>query len=328
MPDLIELLDSVAADETTTEAPAETPETEAPAAEAADSDTPEPEAPAEAAPAPEAVDLFTDEALATPAGVKAAREALQAERATFRGERDRKFLKLRSWERKLNERTNKFKAIADERAAQYKAEDATLQDIFDNGNADKLLSYLAHRTGREPVKVIEALNMAAMGRKRAPEPDAATKALQARIDKFEAAQAEQAEQAEVQKNDAWVKQRVSEMVELARTVPHAKLLVERSPQAVGAQLAQIKKEAWQATGQAISDQEAVDTLEKNLAALASIVAGHGQTPAKSGKPQTNTSLTARQVASAGTPRNLADMSDDEHTRALANDDEFFDALFG
>lgn len=334
MSDLAELLDAVDAETPTPEAPAEgeaEAQPEAPAETAEESATPEAAAtappPAEASPP----DLLSDEALAaldSPEAVRAAVDALKAERTTFRKERDQKFLSLRRWERQQKQRETKFKQIVDERSAQFKAEDDTLKDIFDNGNADKLLSYLAHRTGREPVKVLEAINLAAMGRKAAPEANAETKALQARLDAFEAEKREAEQRAKAQQDDAWVAQRVSAMVELAQTRPHAKILTAQNPRAVGKQLVEIKKEAYDATGAPISDQEAVDILEQNLAALALLASGHGQTPPKSENKPKTTTLTSRQVASSGTPLSLSKLSEDEHTQALANDDEFMSALFG
>lgn len=337
MPDLVELLDAADAETPTPDAPAEgaaeatTPaETLAEGEQNPDPDAPpSPEAPATAAPS--APDPLSDEALAaldSPESVRAAVDALKAERSTFRKERDQKFLSLRRWERQQKQREARFKAVLDERTAQFKAEDDTLKDIFDNGNSDKLLSYLAHRTGRDPLRVLEAINLAALGKKAAPEPNAEVKALQARLDAKEAAERENAQKQQAEQTDAWVAQRVSAMVELAKTKPHARLLTERSPKAVGKQLVEIKKEAYEATGAPISDQEAVDVLEQNLAALALIAAGHGQAPTKPETKPKTTTLTSRQVASSGAPLSLTQLSDEEHTRALANDDEFMGALFG
>lgn len=314
---LLDASDAEASDET------ETPEAEAPA----EAEAPEPAAPEPAAEAPAGADdeaLFSDEALATPAGVAAARDALRARRKAFARERDSKFLELRA----RTERAKARDAKATELVKSVEQREARVNRLVAGDvSPSEALEILAQVSGKDAIKVLESINLAAAGKR---PPDAAVKKLEAEIAEMRRereTERETAKQRQDRESEAQlVQRRTAEMLELAQTVPHAKLLIEHSPAEAGERLVRIKIEAHEA-GKPITDQEAVERLEAYLAKVANLYAAPGQVTgagnaAKPGSAKQKT-LTSAQVAAEGSTRQL---TEDEYLEA--NAESILQDLFG
>lgn len=297
-----------AAPETADAAPEAAPE----AAEAT------PEAAPEAAPAPPA-DLFSDEALSTPEGVRAARDKIREQARA----RDRKALEFQRRERQIREREARLKQESKAAKAQAELYQAALGKL--RGSPDDVISALGTLTGRDGAKVYEEITLALVGKKPAAQASPEIAELKAEIAELRKAREAEQQQAVSAQEAAFVARRADELLELARSKPRARILIDRSPKSVRDQLVTLKREAYEA-GNPISDAQAVEQLESYLEALSQTVAGgvatSAATPQKPGSG-VQKSLTAAQVASSASTR---PMTDDEHIAALASDNEFLTAL--
>jgi hypothetical protein len=280
-------------------------------------------------------DPFSDEALATPDGIKAARVVIDEARESKR-KQDRKYLKLESREQKFNHRIEQI--TARERAVEAKQHqiDASLRAIF-SGTGDTVLNGLQQLAGRDPVKLVEELNRAVLGR---PAPNAATDALQQRIAQLEHSIVQERQQAQAQLQAAQHRQKIDEakqqFVQMASGDPNqwpllAGYAAENKQEVADA--AENILDAADQRGEVMTWADACDQLENQLKKF-QLTSSGGQSPAAApaakpgvGRvPNANVpgsaqrspaqSLTARQVASGGSQR---EMSEEEHLAALAED---------
>lgn len=305
--DLMQLLDAAETD--AAEAPA------APTPEAKPDATPEPKAEAKAPeakpapkepaapPAPSDADeaLFTDEALAKPEGIKAAREALRNSRRDFAQQRDRKVIELKQRGERLKKQQAKF---ADEQRAADAKEAARIKRR-DAGTPSELLDALGEWYGTgDGIKALEMLNLAAAGKR--PAEDKVAK-LEKEIADLKAGKSKETEAAEAAQRQRIIAERSHDLMTLARELPHAKLYIEDEPHDAVQRLLRFKIEAHE-SGKPITDEAAAAKLDEWCGKIAKRFGAPGQ--AGSGKAEKlgtepTKSLTSTQVAADSPDRALS-----------------------
>ena len=265
----------------------------------------------EGPPDTDAADPFSEEALKTPEGIKAARDAITEQRRTWARDRDRKALELR-------ERTEKLKR----RDASISAKGKQIAELTKRlgGAPGEVLDALSALTGRDPIRTLEAINLAAAGKK---PPNAETQQLKSELEQLKIQLAQREEQQNVQRSReseaALIERRSNELLELAQSKPYAKLLITHSRDEARDRLLKYKHDAYVAQ-QPITDEDAVEKLEQHLAQTAKWLGAPGQATGsgKAEKPGSakQKSLTSKQVAADGSTRQL---TEDEYLEANAED---------
>lgn len=306
-----------------TERGAEAPDTEqgeAPEAESPDEQKPEAEQVKES-------ELFSDQALATKEGVRAAREYLRKQLDTARESKrthDRAFLKLRNREQKFKHKLEEWKK-EDQAFRSHKDQLIANLNVLRTGDAASILGAIQQLTGRDAVSVYEEMSRAMIGKKK---PDEAYQQLAQRFERLEQTLAQEREQAARERAQAEsnrvIEQEKANLVRHAAASQQHPLLARYTPGnevEVGNAVADIIIKAYNA-GQPMTREDAFDVLEQHLQKLSNTFSG--QAPATQqasnpvvGRAQSNgnmpvtaprspgQSLTARQVATSGSQRQMS-----------------------
>jgi hypothetical protein len=305
----------------------------------------EPEkAPEAAKPAKGSLDeLFTDAALATPAGLKAAKEALQRHRRKVEGFNIKLEKKARNWETKKGE---ELQALQNDRAT-ARFVHAQL-GLLRTGSANQVLESLGQLTGKTGRQVFEEITQAVLrdGKtvKVAPEVEALRSEL-AELRQHLAEQKEhattEAQLAELEDRKAFIAHRREEIVSAAsnaETYPHLAHYAELGRGKEIATYATQLKRAAREQGQQLDDASCLRMIEEELASLVPTVGAPtngaarktGQDPAKKPdggqRPRTPTTSIAPSVARSH--KTVRDMTDEEREEDLKRDSDFINGLFG
>jgi hypothetical protein len=327
-----------------------TPESDDPTEQTSDEDPGGPakkpeEAPkAEPKPAKGSLDeLFTEEALSTAQGVKAAREALQRHRRKVEGFNIRLEKKARTWETKKAE---ELQALQNDRATARFLQ-AQL-GVLRTGSATQVLESLGQLTGKTGRQVFEEITQAVLrdGKtvKVSPEVEALRSELaelRGFLEQGQQRQNEAASEAERAEKLAFVDRRQQEIVAAASNAESYPHLSHYASLGRGNEIAtyatQLKRAARE-QGQNLDDAAALGIIESELAQLvptagapkAGATRNTGQDPAK--KPDGGQSRRAQTVSiapsSARSHSTVRDMTDEERLEDLKRDTDFINSLFG
>lgn len=291
---------------------------------------------------PQEEDLFSEEALATPEGVKRAAEHLRQEKAKT----SEVFLRMRKREQKAKAEYAEFQRQKAETQQEKEAFAAFNQRIaaeiaeLKSGNPKAILDTLGRMSGQDGRKLFEDIAMAIATNGKMPKPSKEVEELRAEIQALKEERERERELAlklkEQEEAKAKIEQRKAELVQLgsdkARFPAVAHFIEVGQKKEVAEYLSELKIEAFE-QGSPLSDEEAVQKLERLLKPhLPAPPVNEGGTgnphPAQQGKPgagglpgQTVTSRLAAE--SSGSTREL---TEEEYRRALEQDEEFWSSL--
>jgi hypothetical protein len=314
------------------EAPAEVaPETpEEPAAEAeADEETQA--TPAVAKPDDEAKvkesALFTDEALATPEGLRTAREHIQRERLTV----SKRLSKLR-------ERVHRFGAEKEEFAKdretvlQLREEQRQVAQSLFGGDAKTIAATIGRLTGKDPVTVVRELShlLATDGKSNGKE-STELAAMKKKLADLEAAREQELQEKQVAAERAAV-DRIYAVATSAEKYPTIARFVSGGggrDARIREALKHIKIEHYNETRQVLSDEDAAQAVEQELLDIIGPAVTNGAPAAKSDpgpaptKPKSGKTLTSKDSAA---PAQRRPKTEEERVADLANDPDFTRAI--
>lgn len=134
----------------------------------------EPEADADAEPAkkdkPAEADLFSEEALSTAAGVKAARAKLQELRAAAQ----KKHREMKVFERRIDQKVSKLRQSVERHVSERRSHELLINNVRANleglhsGDPEQMMLALGGLTGQDGVQALEQLNSRLMHRGKVP----------------------------------------------------------------------------------------------------------------------------------------------------------------
>lgn len=305
---------------------------------------PEPEKPSEAKPAKSGLDeLFTEAALATPEGLKAAKEALQRHRRKVDGFSIKLDKRERAWEAKKSE---ELQSLQNDRAT-ARFIHAQL-GLLRTGSATQVLESLGQLTGKTGRQVFEEITQAVLRDGKAVKKSPEVEELQQQIaelrgfiEQGQQRQNEAVSEAERAEKLAFVERRQQQLISAAsnaETYPHLAHYASLGRGAEIAKYATDLKRAARAQEQNLDDASALAIIESELAQLVPAAGAPkngatrntGQDPAK--KPDGGQSRRA-QTASiapsvARSHKTVRDMTDEEREEDLKRDPDFINSLFG
>ncbi len=340
-PDVDEAIDAIGV-QMATEDPKDAPAAEQPAKESTEPEK-EPEPPAvEAKPDDEPLkdELFTDEALSTKEGVQAARDGILKARTTA----EELLRKNHATYLRLSHQQQRFKKTKDETLRMRQEALAILQrnqadaSSLTRTGAREVLETLGRLTGRDGLKMLEAMNMAVASDGKhtgAPEVTELRKEIEDLKNTLiqEREQAKQAKQGQLQ---SFIQSRHNQLAEAAQNTqlyPRLASIAADDPQNVGSFVADVIVEAHNA-GQKLTDAQALQLVEKQLqeklgpppAAKAEPVRGNGtEKPREAQSPPLGTQIEPAAATHEGAKRSLSDEELDGLTAEQLPAD-FFDVL--
>jgi hypothetical protein len=318
------------------EAPAEVaPETpEEPAAEPETDDEPK-DTPVVAKPDDEAKakesSLFTDEALATPEGLRTAREHIQRERLTV----SKRMSKLR-------ERVHRFGAEKEEFAKdretvlQLREEQRQVAQSLFGGDAKTIAATIGRLTGKDPVTVVRELShlLATDGKSNGKE-STESAAMKKRLADLEAAYEQSVQEkkaAELTAREQAAVDRIYAVATSAEKYPTIARFVSGGggrDTRIREALKHIKIEHYNETHQVLSDEDAAQAVERELLDIIGPAVTNGAPAAKSDpgpaptKPKSGKTLTSKDSAA---PAQRRPKTEEERVADLANDPDFTRAI--
>lgn len=305
------------------------PEPEPESAESAPEATPEAE-PAKPAPDAPKVDLFTDQALSTPEGMKRAKAEVLALRA-----------KHESAYHRVTQREAKFAKSVEA----FKGEKAEVQTLGNNlraalgalrrGTTDQRIEALGQLTGQDGLKVFEqlTLDLARGGKKSEPTPE--VQELRAELAELKGyIQRSQADH-EIKTRENFISRRKAEIAEAAgdaKLYPYLARLAPSRGREIADQIAEMMTEAHVA-GKPISDAEALQALELEIARVTGPLASGpdlaiGATPNGGQKPDKARSTPGRSISPSLTTKvsSVREMTESERLEDLGKDTDYLRGL--
>jgi hypothetical protein len=302
----------------------------------------EAEAPIEGEPAPEPTeakpepgkpkdDPFTDEALATPEGIARARDAVRE----LQRKHDRAYLKIQEREQKFGHKLANWKQERDQTLAFTQAVKADL-NLLRQGDAGQAIEALGRLTSKDPIKVLEEiqLNIARNGKRNEPSPvEAELRSELAQLKGLieQRAQDEQRAQ-QIAHEEAFVNLRRQEILTAAadsNVYPHLSRFAAAKAQEVFDHIVEMKTEAQQ-RGEFLDDVTALQELDKELSQYApppqqvkeaglATSAPSGQKPVQQVRSSPGRSLNPSLAQRTGSVR---EKTDEDRLAELANDPDF------
>lgn len=155
-------------------------------------------------------DYFADEFLATPEGIRAAKEKvrlLKEETAKAKREHDKAFLKLKSREQKQAKREAEKQAEWERKAQEQKFWEDNISQMQNFNDVEQFLQAMSNVTKKDPVELWEGIIANVAGRKK---PDPAYLELQKKLEEIEKAQKEKEENLKKQQEKAEIEQEYNE----------------------------------------------------------------------------------------------------------------------
>lgn len=323
-------------------APVEAPPEATLATVIADLKAPEPEAEKTAEPEPEpeakpddgkpkaAEDPFSDEALATPEGLKRAQTEIRALRA-----------KHESAYHRVTQREARFAKSVEA----FKAEKAEIQTLGGNirqaltalrrGNTDQRIEALGQLTGADGLKVFEQLTLdLARGAKKS-EPSAELVEVRAELAELKDYLRRSRTESEVKTREDFITRRKGEIAQAAGDAtlyPYLARLAPSRGREIADQIAEMMTEAHEA-GKPISDAQALQALELEIARVTGPLASGpdlaiGATPNGGQKPDKARSTPGRSMSPSLTTKvaSVRDMTEQERLEDLGKDIDFLRGL--
>jgi hypothetical protein len=280
-------------------------------------------------------ELFSDKALASPEGVKAARDHLRE------GKRELHGMWLNTSQRK--ERFERVKGAVLEEKRLYTALNnqiaADVQALF-TGDANTVVGTLGRIARRDPVKLLEELNLniASNGKPREASPE--VRALQSRLDQLVNHLQTRDQQAQTQQQARFVEHRAQQMVQQVAQAPehYPRLaqLASGNPQATAEAIKEAKFAYFQQHQVPLDDAQTYATIEAELESLGFQATPRngagGQAPSVS--QSANPARVAHRPPISPSPSqstqiaHVREMTDDERVAELAADPRELEKLFG
>lgn len=239
--------------------------------------------------------LFSDKALATAAGVKAAAarvRELRAETTAAAAKLEKRQGRIDHDFRVLKNREATFRETKERHLAWHARERETARllgghvNMLMRGEPAQVVESLAFLTGRDGLKMYEAIVQNAAGLRQAPDPQ--VEALQRRLDsalaQIEERERALTERAETEHKQQTVERRKAELLEASQDAAKYPTLAELAalrPREVVNELVSMKREYKKATGTALTDEQAMVQLEKQLALLVKQQGGGAGNPRSS-----------------------------------------------
>lgn len=286
--------------------------------------------------------LFSDEALSTPEGLKAARDAV----AKARAETDVRARKSHEVYLRLNKRERKLRA---EREAVNREKETlstigreVLSDVelLQKGSAQERLDALGRITRSDGRQVFEAMARVIAVNGKAPKPSPEVEALQRKLEELERRREADLAAQEAERNRALLEQRKAQLVQVVTNDPSAYPIVsniaQQHPKEVADRLVLIKTQAHE-QGRPLSDKEAAAALERELRGLYAPPSQNGAagTPSPDAGLAPSAPATAAKPVAGGLPgqslpqrvttesSSRRELTDEERLAELAADDNFW-----
>jgi hypothetical protein len=296
----------------------------------------EPEAeapPPEDAPAkPAEADLFSEAALATPAGVKAARAKLQE----LRQAAHKKHTEMKVFERKLGQKEEKLQRSVDKHVTEKQSHALLLNNVRANlqglhsGDPEQMILALGGLTGQDGIQALEQLNSRLLHKGKVPLDPQVQALLDEQAQRIEQLTAhvrgreEQAHQAGLERQIDSHAQRIVQMVTSDESLPHLSGFMRDDPAGTVRYLIG----HIESTGGKVAASDLFRQVEAAIVARLTPKGGNGAGPVTK-KPAPNPALRlpgqsiGPSTAGAATHR---EPSEDEAIQALATDPFFLQLL--
>lgn len=270
-------------------------------------------------------DLFSEEALSTPEGLKAAAEhAMQGKRAahSMLHKAQRREAKLRDASQRLEAERNQVLQYGEMSRQQVQAFQATVQELHTAKDPKRAWEVLAKLTGHDdPVKLYEDFSLNVAGIKKE---DPETTALKRELEQLKAWQQNREYNEHASRLSHGVQTLKQELISHAQQAdgyPNTRELAQDNPQVALDALVTIKEEAYQQTGRPIDDATAFAILEENLRAFRGRPAAHAE-PGRAGNPVQTKRAPSPMPSDAGRPSGARKRTEAERLAALAQDSDF------
>jgi hypothetical protein len=290
------------------------------------------EAPAEKPPAaPAKEDPFSDAALATPEGIKKAREAVRE----LQKKHDKAYLRLSDREQRLKADVASFRSDKARVATLESNIRADLQALR-RGDSNQALEALGRMMGKDALKAFEEiqLNIAKNGKRNEPSPEVLE--LREELRQLKEGLHVGGQKKQVADAEAFIAQRKGEIITAASDAaayPHLARFVPMKRQEIADHVVELITEAH-GKGQRLTDAEAIQQLETELRELSQArepepglatgaAAKAGQKPAQPVRSTPGRSLSPGLTTQVGSVREI---SDEERVQELAKDTDYLRSL--